>query len=116
MSNNFEKGESVISLSDPTQLYEQPRRKGSRYFVQEVMFCAGCGAQWINLGYKVELNGGPLNCECAPCKNVQSARGLYWTHRVHFARPSELSILEAEAVNREDYEAAADLRDIIKSL
>lgn len=113
MEHNFSIGDVVVALSDQKNALCQPRKRGQMYVVQDVSYCAGCGAQRVNAGYPPASKNGFVECTCGV---VQHNRGLAWTNSRHFARPCDLEELLADAVECERYEQAAVIRDIIKEL
>jgi hypothetical protein len=111
MKQQFKVGERVIALdscpeTDPSR---QPRVKGKIYEVKAVLYCSGCGSQKINIGYNSLSTSGQLRCDC---NKRGDAEGLKWTNSSHFAKLDNIDNLIKEAVEDEDYELAATLRDL----
>lgn len=111
MKQQFKVGEKVIALNScpETDTTRQPRVKGKIYEVKAVMYCSGCGSQKINIGYLSQTGAEKLRCDCN--KRVDN-EGLKWTNSIHFAKLDNLDKLIEEAVENEDYELAATLRDL----
>lgn len=111
---NFKIGETVIALNS-TKRYgngyvdHHPREKGKTYVIKDVCYCSKCGQQNVNVGYKWR-SADLMNCDCG---NSQNDYGLGWSESFNFIRPSELKQKIAEAVEQENYEEAAELRDLI---
>ena len=111
MKQQFKVGEEVIALnSSPVEdTTRQPRIKGKKYIVNAVLYCSGCGTQKINIGYQSTTPTGKLVCDCGKRMDCE---GLKWTNSVFFAKLDDIDNLIEEAVENEDYELAATLRDI----
>ena len=114
MEKRFQIGDKVVSLTNPTREGSQPRVKGKTYNVQAVQYCSGCGVQVINLGYHLPNNAIYYSgCICG--KEIFN-EGLFWTLSKFFAKVDDLETAIEEAVENEDYETAAILRDLNKVL
>lgn len=111
MEANFTIGDKVIALSSSVN-NEQLRVKGNLYIVNAVGYCSGCGSQIINVSGETKIQSG--KCTCG---NIQPAKGLWWTTSRHFIKADENSISEAikEALESENYELAATLRNLINN-
>lgn len=109
MEKRFKVGETVIALNNPSSELGQPRKKGQQYIVNAVIYCCSCGIQSINIGPKTR-NGSLFSCGCG---SKQPHWGLHWTVSEYFARPEELEAEMQSAVEEENYEHAAVLRDLI---
>jgi hypothetical protein len=112
MEKRFKIGDKVVSLTNPTREGSQPRVKGKTYNVQAVQYCSGCGVQVINLGYRLPNNTMRYS-DCICGKEIFN-EGLFWTLSKFFARADDLESAIEEAVENEDYETAATLRDLNK--
>jgi hypothetical protein len=104
----FKIGEPVIALTNPPDATHQPRVKGQQYIVQAIDYCAKCGSQSINIGYKAIL----CNSIC-PCGHRQPNGGLRFSDSKHFSRPQELELEIENAIEVEDYELAHELTNIL---
>lgn len=113
MEKRFKIGDKVVSLTNPSSEGSQPRVKGKVYKVQAIQYCSGCGEQVINIGYRLPNNAMYSDCNCG--KEVFN-EGLFWTLSKYFARVDNLATAIEEAVQNEDYETAATLRDLNKVL
>lgn len=110
MENKFKIGEEVIALTHPVNEQCQPRVKGKIYIVKDIHYCSKCGQQSINIG---PMSKSPLiDCDCG-VKN-QLCGYLHFTFSKYFIRPQELQSQLEQAVEEENYEFAATLRDINK--
>jgi len=115
MEKRFKIGDKVVSLTNPATEGSQPRVKGKTYNVKAVQYCSGCGTQNINLGYGLPPNKFSNYGDCT-CGKEALNEGLYWTLSKYFARVDDLDTAIEEAVENEDYETAATLRDLNKVL
>jgi hypothetical protein len=117
MEKRFKIGDKVVSLTNPATEGSQPRVKGKTYNVKAVQYCSGCGAQVINLGYHLPIPNSTIRysdySDCVCGKEVLN-EGLFWTLSKFFARADDLESAIEEAVENEDYETAATLRDLNK--
>lgn len=111
MKQQFKVGEKVIALnsSPETDTTRQPRVKGKIYEIKAISYCSGCGTQRVNIGYSSETSTGMVNCHCG---KRTPHEGLKWTNSEFFAKLDNLDKLIEEAVENEDYELAATLRDL----
>jgi hypothetical protein len=114
MEKRFKIGDKVVSLTNPATEGSQPRVKGKTYNVKAIQYCSGCGEQVINLGY--HLPDDVSNYSDCNCGKEVFNEGLYWTLSKYFARVDDLDTAIEEAVQNEDYETAATLRDLNKVL
>jgi hypothetical protein len=111
----FQIGEKVISLTNAYDELSQPRIKGNLYLVKDILYCIKCGEQSINVGPKLNLDIflDYTDCKCGvdnlPCF------GLHWTDSVNFIRPEHLEGLMLEKANEEDYESAAEIKEMIET-
>jgi hypothetical protein len=103
----FNIGDKVIALTDSKTELSQPRQKGRMYIVVSIMYCQRCGVQMVSLGIK--SNGPKIHCTCGV---IQSNDGLCFTQSKHFAKVDEFDQEIADAVEEENYELAALLRDL----
>jgi len=106
---NFKIGQKVVALTNPPDDTCQPRVKGKIYTVIDVLYCHKCGIQSINLGYKA-VHANVVECICGVDK---SNEGLRWTLSSLFAPLDNLESSITEAVEKEDYETAQLLHDIL---
>jgi hypothetical protein len=115
MEKRFKIGDRVVSLTNPATEGSQPRVKGKTYSVQAVQYCSGCGVQVINIGYRLPNNAMIYSdySDCVCGKEVFN-EGLFWTLSKFFAKVDDLETAIEEAVQNEDYETAATLRDLNK--
>jgi len=104
---NLKLGEKVVALNTVINTTGQPRIKGVIYTVCDIMYCHSCGVQNINIG--VEAGHGTLNCTC---EGKQYNLGLHWTQSRFFAPIDNIEEALEEALEIEDYEACAVLRDV----
>lgn len=119
MERRFKIGDKVVALTNPLSEGSQPRVKGKTYNVQAVRYCSGCGVQVINLGYHLPIPNNHIQySEYSDCVCGKEAlnEGLFWTLSKYFAKVDDLETAIEEAVQNEDYETAAVLRDLNKEL
>lgn len=109
----FEIGEKVVALTDPPNSNCQKRKKGCIYTVTSMMFCTVRGHQFINIDDQKTI-AYLVSCNCGTDHEKPDDRA--YTYSKHFARLSDLEREEKEAVENEDYETAAILRDITKKI
>ena len=107
----FEIGDKVVALVSSTHDFTQTRIKGNVYIVEDILYCAKCGVQTINIGQNCKGNSGFLQCDCG---HTNPNRNLGWTQSKYFAKVDDLADAIEAAVAEEDYETAAMLRDINK--
>lgn len=107
----FEIGQIVVALEDSKEIMQQPFKKGSKYKIRDIGYCAKCGKQFINFTNTTPPSG---NSKCITCSNVQPNSGKTWSSSDHFAAVNDVKEELEKAVANEDYELAALLRDINK--
>ncbi len=102
-----------MAWTNPTNEFCQPRVKGQVYIVHRARYCSRCGIKLVSLGEPVRSKLGTVICQCAARLNTG---GLALTEEKHFVRlddPEGIEQCLRAAVKYEDYELAADLRDLI---
>lgn len=100
-------GDKVIALSDSPTEQSQFRKKGSVYIVNDITFCPFCCINLVNIGQRTNLQA--VQCKC---NTMLHTRGLMWTPTSEFILYSNREKEMYNAVDREDYEFAAILRDL----
>ena len=112
----FEIGQIVVALTNPPDEFNQPRTKGCKYPILDVMYCSKCGIQDINIAGELgkyapngKLWSKYMTCSCG---NTSLNHGKHWTNSENFALVDDIKEELEEAVANEDYELAALLRDI----
>lgn len=106
----IKEGDRVIALTDPENQDCQQRVKGQVYSVLSVMYCQKCGIQSVYIGGKSQaFTEDIVKCYCG---SEQPALGKSWTDSNLFVKVDEQSM--QEAVDREEYELAAVIRDNLK--
>jgi hypothetical protein len=103
----FNIGDKVVALTDSKHILSQPREKGRLYNVVSVMYCQRCGTQMVSLGFKAK--GSKILCTCG---STQHNDGLCFTQSKHFAKVDDFDQEIAYAIEEENYEIAALLRDL----
>lgn len=86
-----------------------PLIEGRAYIVNDVSYCIRCGAQAVNVSGKAME--GIIRALCW-CGSDQNNQGLAWHDSRRFARLTDLEAELKTAVENEDYETAAMIRDI----
>jgi excinuclease UvrABC helicase subunit UvrB len=114
MEKRFKIGDKVVALTGQINKTSQPRVKGKVYAIHAIQYCSGCGEQAINLGVQTPINGSDLSV--CMCGKQSLNEGLHWTLSKFFAKVDDLESAMEEAVENEDYELAATLRDLNKDL
>lgn len=109
----FKVGEEVIALVTNTEDGCQHKYKGKLYKVLFVRYCGGCGEQLINIGGYSNGNSGYLT-HC--CGFRQASNNIPFTNSTLFIRPEHLEDLMIERVNEENYEGAAEIKEMIEVL
>lgn len=111
----FEIGQIVIALTNPLDNLCQPRTKGCKYPILDICYCPKCGIQNINITGNLPKNApngrmfsNKMDCDCG---FGQDNYGKHWTASKHFALVEEIQSELELAVENEDYELAALLRD-----
>ena len=107
----FEIGQIVVALEDSKEIMQQPFKKGSKYKIEDIGYCAKCGKQFINFTNLLPPRG---SSKCKTCNNIQPNNGKTWSSSEYFALVDDITEELKEAVANEDYELAALLRDINK--
>ena len=100
-------GDKVIALSDAPDDRCQFRMKGSVYMVNAMSYCVMCMKTLINIGQR--SNHAAVMCKCGMMMETQ---GLMWTPKDEFVLLSDKDEALQRAVDCEDYEFAAKLRDL----
>lgn len=101
--------QKVVALSNSKPNSPQPRVKGKVYTISSILFCSGCGKQFLNFGSVSDERAIYGTCACGA---KTDARGLVWTPSKHYAPIDDIDSQIEKAVEEEDYELAALLRDI----
>jgi hypothetical protein len=114
MERRFKIGDKVVALTNSKTEMGQPRVKGKIYAVHAIQYCPACGEQKINLGISAPINTSSIII--CTCNKKRPNEGLYWTSSKFFAKVDDLESALEEAVENEDYELAAMLRDLNKDL
>lgn len=109
-SNKFEIGDYAVSLTTPHNELSQPRERQQVYRVLDVKNCK-CGGQSINIS-SVKPQQSTVKCGC---DRVMVNDGKHWTSSLYFQKVSETAVMNTKdlAVENEDYEKAAYLRDLL---
>ena len=100
-------GDKVIALSDNPDDSCQFRRKGSVYMVNAMSYCVMCMKTLVNIGQRSNHKG--VMCKCGMLMDTQ---GLMWTPKDEFVLLADRQVALDKAVEEEDYEFAAKLRDL----
>jgi protein-arginine kinase activator protein McsA len=111
-NKRFSVGQKVIALNDSKLKNHQPRIKGNIYVIKSVIYCHNCGAQYLNFGYKSNLDTSDFG-KCA-CGAKTHAKGLFWSNSKNYAPLDDIEEILRTAVEEEDYELATLLRDIME--
>ena len=60
----FKVGQDVVALSTNTE-GNQPRIKGKVYKIDSILFCSGCGKQFLNFGSQADNSVSKIGtCKC----------------------------------------------------
>lgn len=109
--NHFQVGEWVVALEVfnpcPPSI---PLIKGQSYIVKAICYCKKCGGQSINVVNTLPKH--PKKTKCSLCEHSRDNEGVAWHGSFRFARFSDLEAELKSAVENEDYERAAVIRDI----
>ena len=109
MSNKFKKGDEVIALSSKDCKYN-PREEGKKYKVHAVFNCRECNDEIICIN-NVDLPIA-VTIKCSECGCTDFSSNKPWTRASQFRLSSNNLHIELQlAIEREDYEYAAKLRD-----
>ena len=100
-------GDKVIALSDNPDDKCQFRRKGSVYMVNAMSYCVMCMKSLVNIGQRSNHKG--VMCKCGMLMDTQ---GLMWTPKDEFVLLDQKEQALKHALEIEDYEFAAKLRDL----
>lgn len=105
----FKLEEKVVVKSNPDSRFAQPRTRGEVCEVTGIMYCPKNGHQLININYTpAVLDTTLISCSCG---DDHPDHGLAWTLAENFVGASEIEGFMLEAVEDEEYELAAKLRD-----
>ena len=100
-------GDKVIALSNAPDDRCQFRMKGSVYMVNSLSYCVMCMKTLINIGQR--SNHAAVMCKCGM---MMDTKGLMWTPQDEFVLLAEKEQALKHALEIEDYEFAAKLRDL----
>lgn len=100
-------GDKVIALSNSPDDNCQFRCKGSVYMVNSITYCVMCMKTLINIGQRSNHKG--VVCKCGM---LMDTGGFMWTPKDEFVLLDLKDQALTEAIEREDYEFAAKLRDL----
>ena len=100
-------GDKVIALSDSPNEQSQFRKRGSVYVVNETTYCMYCMRHLINIGQRTNFQA--VKCKC---NTMLHTGGLMWTPTDEFVLLADKDKALQRAVDIEDYEFAAKLRDL----
>ncbi len=100
-------GDKVIALTDNPNDSCQFRMKGSVYMVNATSFCAMCMKGLVNIGQRSRHQA--VMCKCG---TLMDSGGLMWTPKDEFVLLDQKDQALQRAVDCEDYEFAAKLRDL----
>jgi len=100
-------GDKVIALTDSPNDSCQFRMKGSVYMVNATTFCIMCMKGLINIGQRSRHQS--VMCKCG---TLMDSHGLMWTPKDEFVLLADKQKALDKAVDSEDYEFAAKLRDL----
>ena len=100
-------GDKVIALTDNPNDSCQFRRKGSVYMVNATTFCIMCMKGLVNIGQRSRHQS--VMCKCG---TLMDSHGLMWTPKDEFVLLADKQKALDKAVDCEDYEFAAKLRDL----
>jgi hypothetical protein len=100
-------GDKVIALSDSPDDSCQFRMKGSVYMVNSITYCVMCMKTLINIGQRSNHKG--VVCKCGM---LMDTGGFMWTPKDEFVLLADKQDAIDKAVDCEDYEFAAKLRDL----
>jgi hypothetical protein len=103
----MKQGDKVIALSDSPNEQSQFRRKGSVYLVNKTTHCMYCMRHLINIGQRTNFQA--VKCRCGTMLHTS---GFMWTPTDEFVLLADKDKALQRAVEVEDYEFAAKLRDL----
>jgi len=103
----MKQGDKVIALSDAPNEQSQFRRRGSVYLVNETTHCIYCLRHLINIGQRTNFQA--VKCKCG---TMLHTGGFMWTPTDEFVLLDDKDKEIQRAVEVEDYEFAAKLRDL----
>jgi hypothetical protein len=106
-NRRFKIGQDVIALNTGGGNIE--RIKGKIYNISDILYCGGCGKQFLNFG-QVQNIAKIGTCRCGV---DTPSRDKFWTVSNNYAPLDDLDSLLKKSLEEEDYEFAALLRDLI---
>jgi len=110
----FAIGDKVVALNSK-ECNINPRVQGKEYTVLSVMNCPGCNEEMIAITEpKDKLS---LRIRCASCNDTRICSNYPWTLASNFRSANHFDPYEELqlAIKRENYERAAELRDMINA-
>jgi len=111
MSTKFKEGDKVVAVTS-NDLKIGRREAGKVYTVKIAIQCPNCNAEYICISTQ-ELPKS-YNMQCGSCKEHSFKSNRMWHRAVHFIHATNLEEQLKIALELEDYELAARLRDEIK--
>jgi len=111
MNTKFKVGDKVVAVTS-NNLKVGRRDAGEQYTVKISMQCLECGEEHICISTQ-ELPKS-YNMACGGCKEKSFKSNRMWHRAVHFIHATNLEEQLKIALELEDYELAARLRDEIK--
>lgn len=108
-NNKFKVGDEVVAITSKSCKYN-PREAGKQYKVYAVHNCLSCGEELVCVT-KVDLPR-VMSIKCSSCGSSDFSSNKPWTKASHFSISTASLHVELQlAIEREDYEYAAKLRD-----
>jgi hypothetical protein len=108
MKTKYRVGQKVVGLNSNPVV---PRQKGKVYTITAVLFCSACGKQFLNFGKKAD-ESFEAHGVCTSCGDRIETKGLIWTSAKHYAEVKDIDAMIQKALDQENYELAAELRDV----
>ena len=99
-------GQKVIGLNSNPVV---PRVKGKVYTIDSVLFCSECGKQFLNFGKRADNSFE--NFGICTCGAKIDTKNRVWTSSKHYAPIDNIELQIEKAIEEENYELAASLRD-----
>lgn len=111
--NKFRVGDKVVALNTRQCKYN-PREEGKEYTVFGVMQCPNCRTELISIRSSMLAATKQIKCSDCGCTDMHSNH--YWTKASNFRSKDNFDLHDELkiAIINENYERAAQLRDIIK--
>jgi protein-arginine kinase activator protein McsA len=106
----FKKGDKIVAVTSSSNP-KNPREAGKTYTIVSVMSCPLCHEEYVC--FHIENQNHSYRMRCAGCKGDHIQSNHLWHRSAHFRLATDLKEQLRLALEQENYELAAQLRDKI---